>query len=176
MKKLPFVGLICASLLAVMADQAMGHSVETDYLLSPDNGLALDVNFSTGEPLAEAPVKIYSPDNPEEPWMEGETDENGQFSFLPEDGIEGEWTVEIGEKSHADFLSVPVKDDGIQLEQISQGHADAMVAQSPLTFKTLPAQAASWAEDGVDGVDFDLLLLAGLACGGVWVGRKLLSR
>ncbi len=176
MKKLSLIGLLCASALGLMTEQALAHSVQTDYLLSPKDGLALDVTFSTGEPLADAPVKIYSPDNPAEPWFEGKTDENGQFNFLPDQKLEGEWTVEIGENSHADILSVPVEENGIQVDNISQGFADTVVAQSPFTLQTLPAQAASLRTNVARTVEFDALLLGATVLGGAVLSRRIVAR
>ena len=176
MKKLSLIGLICTSFLVLVPKQAFAHSVQTDYLLTSQKGLELDVSFSTGEPLADAPVKIYSPNNLDEPWFEGKTDENGQFDFLPDQKMEGEWTVEIGEMSHADILSVPVKQDGIQIDDISNGLNDFEIAQNPLNLKTLPAHALTKDSGSLKPADFDFLLLGATAASAVLIGRKLLAR
>ncbi|MEM9136676.1 MAG: hypothetical protein AAGB01_04940 [Cyanobacteria bacterium P01_F01_bin.42] len=176
MKKLSIVSLVCASALGVMAGPALSHGVQTDYLLSPKDGLALDVTFSTGEPMAEAPVKIYSPDNLDTPWFEGKTDEDGKFNFQPDKSMEGEWTVEIGELSHADILSVPVQSGGIQLDNISRDLSDAQVAQAPFSIQALPAQAASSNEQGSSLPELDLILLGTAVLGGLIMGRRLIAR
>lgn len=100
--------------------QASAHMVETDYsmLLSQ---FQFTTAFSTGEPFAEAPVQVYSPNDPETPWMEGTTDETGHFSFQPDPSMPGDWQIRIGERGdHADILTVPVSDHGIEFDQISQ--------------------------------------------------------
>lgn len=173
MKKLPLIGLVFASALLLPAQQALAHSVQTDYLLSGDRSLALDVTFSTGEPLADAIVKIYSPDNLSEPWMEGKTDENGQFNFHPDQELEGEWTLEIGEYSHADILSVPVEKEGIQIDDISQEDSETVFAQNPLTLKTSPAQAVTGLGDSSSSFgDGEWIAIGAAIIGGSAVIRR----
>ncbi len=98
---------------------AWAHSVETDYLVSARSQLQIQAKFSTGEPLQQAPVKIYSPNHPDKPWAEGSTDADGRFAFKPDPSIPGEWTVKIGQSDHGDILSVPVNRQGIEEQQIS---------------------------------------------------------
>ena len=98
--------------------RALAHSVETNYL-QLDKMLEFETVFSTGEPLQAASVKIYAPGNSNEPWFEGETDEDGKFAFEPDSSMPGEWEVFIKEKGHADILTVPVTETGVDVEQIS---------------------------------------------------------
>jgi nickel transport protein len=98
---------------------AWAHSVETDYLVSARSQLQIQAKFSTGEPFQEAPIKIYSPTNPDQPWAEGSTDAAGRFAFKPDPSIPGEWTVKIGQSDHGDILTVPVNQQGIDDQQIS---------------------------------------------------------
>ncbi|MCM1984101.1 hypothetical protein [Lyngbya confervoides] len=136
--------LTLLSVLTLASGQALAHSVQTDYLLSPESELSLDVTFSTGEPLQEAPVKVYAPNNPEKPWLEGTTDASGKFTFLPDSALAGDWTVEIGEYDHADILTVPVNQGGIQINDISRKSDQFQVAQRPsLSLSSEPAQALS---------------------------------
>ena len=176
--------LVCALFASLLPEVAQAHSVQTDYLLGPDSGLSLDVTYSTGDPVSTAPVKIYSPDNPNEPWLEGTTDENGKFSFAPDSEKQGEWTVEIGEFDHADILSVPVNENGVELDAISQGFPtqntpNTTIAQA-LTLNAQPAQASasgvSATETSTSPLDLSLegLLLLGLGGGlGLSLWRKL---
>ena len=176
MKKLSLIGLALISSLVIPLEKASAHMVETDYLLSPDNGLAIDVNFSTGEPLADAPVKIYSPDNLEEPWMEGRTDENGEFSFKPDQERKGEWTVEIGEFSHADYLSVPVESDGIQIDNISQGLSQDLWASLPQSLTETSASASETTQPISNPFQVDGFLFLGLGLLGAGALVKTLKR
>ena len=101
---------------------AQAHNVETNYILSSQNELEIQVMYSNGEPFESAPVKIYSPDNFETPILEGTTDENGRFAFEADTEAEaGDWKMKIGELGHADILMVPVDAEGIDIDQVSSG-------------------------------------------------------
>jgi nickel transport protein len=106
--------------LAVLASStpALGHAVETRYVF--DDKLELQSLFSNGEPFQDATVQIFSPDNPEEPWLEGKTDAEGKFSFAPDTQLPGNWEVMIKEKGHGDILTVPVDEQGVDVTLISR--------------------------------------------------------
>ncbi|MEM6501799.1 MAG: hypothetical protein AAF685_08170 [Cyanobacteria bacterium P01_C01_bin.89] len=117
--------------LGVAQNAAHAHAITTDYRLLPEriNTLEIQSTFSEVESFPNAPVVVYSPENPDQPWMTGTTDENGKFAFQPEPGVTGIWSIEIGEDSHWDQLYIPVGGDGIQLNLISQSDRAAQVAK-----------------------------------------------
>ena len=89
--------------------------------------------YSSGEPAKKAKVIIYAPNNPDEPWMVGETDEEGRFSFLPDNSIPGEWEVEFEQEGHGDILTVPVNEKGVDFNNISQeDNTDIHYSSMPL--------------------------------------------
>lgn len=99
---------------------ALAHNVETNYILSSQNELEIQVMFSNGEPFESAPVQIYSPDDFETPILEGSTDEDGRFAFEPDTSVDaGEWKMKIGELGHGDILLVPVDEAGIDIDMVS---------------------------------------------------------
>ena len=111
-----------AALGAVVAlgHPAQAHNVETNYILSSQNELEIQVMYSTGEPFEAAPVKIYSPTDSETPVLEGTTDEDGRFAFEADAETDpGDWKMKIGELGHADILLVPVDENGIDIDQVS---------------------------------------------------------
>jgi nickel transport protein len=137
-KKTGFSLLIFLAILGSPV-KTLGHAVETNYLLFSDvaaeskndldtqvnqtrQGLELESVYSTGEPLEQAQVEIYAPNNTSEPWLVGTTDNEGKFSFIPDPSIPGDWEIAILQDGHEDYLTVPVKADGIQFDLISQGH------------------------------------------------------
>lgn len=120
------------------AGRANAHMIETHYLLptptpsavtaqDPDSSaLEITVTFSSGEPYANAKVEIFAPGNPDTPWAEATTDDQGQYRFTPPADQPGDWTVNIGEDSHWDSLTVPVQgagDQGIEYGTISDAGA-----------------------------------------------------
>lgn len=111
--------LFSLSLLAPKA--AFAHLVETNYQARFDN-FEIQTTFSSGEAFPDAPVTVYSPENPDEPLFVGHTDKDGKFSFKPDIAKEGNWMVEIGEAddSHWDRLIVPVNEQGIEVDAVSE--------------------------------------------------------
>ena len=108
--------LLLLGLLAVPA-RVMAHAVQTNYLLN--NQLELQSTFGNGAPFKGAKVSIYAPNNPTRPWMQGITDAQGRFAFSPDEALEGDWEITIQQQGHGDFLTVPVRDEGIQVDLIS---------------------------------------------------------
>ncbi len=110
---------------AIAPTAVFAHSLETNYQLVFDSlaqqdSLELQAVLSNGENYPEAPIVVYSPANPDEPWLETTTDQDGKFTFSPDPSIPGEWAVEIGEDSHWDRLEIPVGAQNINLDAISQ--------------------------------------------------------
>ena len=134
-KKILYLPLLALGILALPA-RTLAHSVETNYFMSSGESLELQSVYSNGEPMAGAEVTIYAPGTAE-PWQTVKTDAEGKFSFQPDRSIEGEWEVEIMQDGgmHGDALTVPVGDQGIELDNISQLEAsDADYASLPQKF------------------------------------------
>lgn len=125
--------LTAVALPIAIAPKALAHAVETDYLLTGESLLEFQSRYSTGEPMQGATVEIYAPNNPEEPWIQLTTDEEGRFAFTPDDSIQGDWEVVIKQEGHGDIWTVPVGETGIDLQNISLDTAkDVHYAASPL--------------------------------------------
>ncbi len=122
MKKVVLGSLLSLSATAGWATAAWGHAVQTDYFVDLfSSNLELAATYSSGEPMTEAEVLVYAPNNTETPWTEGTTDAAGQYVFLPDETIQGEWRVEIQKEGHQDIIFVPVTESGIDYENISEG-------------------------------------------------------
>lgn len=105
--------------IASTAAPAAAHMIETDFNLF-DQELEFTSIFSSGEPVEDAQVLIYAPNNPDEPWGELTTDETGSFSFVPDASIPGNWEVRIEKDlGHLDIWTVPVNTVGIDYQNIS---------------------------------------------------------
>lgn len=115
--------IVCVSFVLFPAP-SFAHSVQTDYQLVSD-ALEIQSTFSTGEAVEGATVVIYAPNDPTKPWLQGKTDQNGSFQFQPDRTLVGEWSVKIGEGDHGDILSVPVTNQGVDVNAISQNPYDA---------------------------------------------------
>mgnify|MGYP001796226736 CR=1 FL=1 len=120
---------LAAPLLAFASGRVLAHGVQTDYLLS--NQLQLQTTFSNGQPLKGAKVSVYAPNNPTQPWMQGQTDADGRFAFKPDRSIVGDWEVTIMQQGHGDILTVPVNAEGVDATLISAEGQDVHYAAGP---------------------------------------------
>lgn len=124
MKKFVLGSLLSLSATFGVASVAWGHAVQTDYfvdLFSSELSLDFTATYSSGEPMESATVLVYAPGDHETPWLESQTDEVGNFTFLPDESLQGEWRVEFKKEGHQDILLVPVDDQGIDYMNITQG-------------------------------------------------------
>ncbi|TVQ10200.1 MAG: carboxypeptidase regulatory-like domain-containing protein [Leptolyngbya sp. DLM2.Bin27] len=64
--------------------------------------------FDTGEPMANAQVLVYAPDEPNEAWQQGTTDDQGRFSFVPDADQPGSWEVMVRQAGHGAIATIPV--------------------------------------------------------------------
>ncbi len=119
---IPTLGVLVSPVVALAP--AMAHSVQTDYWMK--SGLMeIQSTYSTGESLEGAPVAIYAPNDSTRPWKETVTDKDGKFEFNPDTSMPGNWTVKIGKGDHGDILTIPVGNQGVQIDAVSQNTYEA---------------------------------------------------
>jgi nickel transport protein len=75
---------------------------------SPVAGLSIQAQYETGEPLREAQVTVFAPEQPRTPWKTGLTDDQGQFRFVPDPRQAGIWSIRVRQAGHGAFLQVQV--------------------------------------------------------------------
>jgi nickel transport protein len=118
------IGAIAALIVLLgFPTTASAHMVETNYVLG--DLLEFQSIYSNGEPLQQATVTIYAPNNPDQPWMELTTDDEGRFAFLPDTNIPGDWDIYIRQGTHEDIWTVPVNPGtGIDFNNIVDNYQD----------------------------------------------------
>ncbi len=79
--------------------------------------VAMVALFDDKEPMAEAQVIVYAPNDPETVYLRGTTDEEGRFSFDIDTDISGTWDVTVRVASHGEIIRIPVTDSGDILPQ-----------------------------------------------------------
>lgn len=85
---------------------AIAHGVTVEH--RQVSSVEINARFETGEPMANAQVLIYAPANPAEPWQQGTTDDQGQFSFTPDAAQPGSWEVMVRQAGHGVVTTIPV--------------------------------------------------------------------
>jgi nickel transport protein len=105
MKKINW--LIGLSLLGVVScpGDAIAHGANIEY--KSTSALQINATYDSGQPMANAQVTIYAPNDPATPWLTGMTDENGGFIFVPDPTKVGNWEVKVRQAGHGDIISIP---------------------------------------------------------------------
>jgi len=67
--------------------------------------------YDTGEPMAEASVQVFAPDDPQTPVFTGTTDASGRYVFAPTQP--GDWEVSVRQAGHGDIAVIPVEADSV---------------------------------------------------------------
>lgn len=104
--KLGLVLSLVALGVVATAGQSIAHGTTIEYRTT--QALEVQATYDSGEPMANAQVVVYAPDDPSEAWLTGVTDERGQFLFSPDPSMTGNWDVQIRQAGHGDIVSIPV--------------------------------------------------------------------
>lgn len=83
---------------------ASAHNVDIQY--QSLSSYRITATYDGGQPLVQAQVSIFAPNQPARPWLQGKTDAQGQFTFTPSQG--GDWEVRVRQAGHGQFLLIPV--------------------------------------------------------------------
>ena len=103
------LSLLALALLAVVGT-VTAHGVRITYTIALT--VQLQAEFDNGDPMADAQVLVYAPDDPATPWLTGQADENGRFSFVPDPTLPGTWDVQVRSAGHGDMIHIPVEEQG----------------------------------------------------------------
>lgn len=99
------------ALLSILgcATEGFAHGVAISYKI--EQAIAIAATYDSGEPMADAQVIIYAPDNPSQAWQKGTTDDKGRFVFVPDRAKPGNWEVAVRQAGHGDIAVVPVESE-----------------------------------------------------------------
>lgn len=86
---------------------AIAHGVTVEH--RQVSSVEISAQFETGEPMANAQVLVYAPDQPAEPWQQGTTNDQGRFSFTPDQTQPGSWEVMVRQAGHGVVTTIPVE-------------------------------------------------------------------
>lgn len=92
--------------LVTLAGAVSAHGARISYTV--DLTVSLVAAFDSGEPMANAQVTVYAPADPATPWLTGETDAEGRFSFVPDPAQVGTWDVQVRAAGHGDIVHIPL--------------------------------------------------------------------
>ena len=106
MKKIKWLSsLLCLPILTWSGD-VLAHGARITY--QETRGIEITAIYDQGDPMTNAQVVIYSPADPANPWLKGETDAQGHFSFVPDFNQVGNWDVKVRQAGHGASISIPI--------------------------------------------------------------------
>jgi len=146
------------SVALIGAAPVFAHGVAIEHRRT--EAIQIRATYDSGEPMSNAQVMVYAPDNPTEPWLKGTTTEEGTFTFVPQsEAASGSWDVRVRESGHGDIISIPVVSES---PQQAQANSDASPPPNTTT--------ASW-----EGESYTPLQKAIMIALGIWgfVGTAL---
>ncbi|MEM9775297.1 MAG: carboxypeptidase-like regulatory domain-containing protein [Chloroflexota bacterium] len=102
----------CAIVLGLLlsfyneAGDANAHGTDINYTLV--STVRVNAGFDTGEPMSDAQITVYAPNDPQTPWLKGVADSDGKFSFDPDPEITGNYSVQVRSAGHGEIITIPV--------------------------------------------------------------------
>jgi nickel transport protein len=99
--------LLAFTIAATAVGTIRAHGTEIIYQVE-DGIVIIDAIFDSGEPMANAQIVAYAPDNPSDPYYQGITDENGHIAFPIDPAITGSWDISVRTAGHGEMLHIPV--------------------------------------------------------------------
>ena len=87
----------------------MAHGVQIQSKTT--SAVEIKAIYDSGDPMAGAQVRVFSPGDPSTPVFSGITDKHGHFSFVP-DNL-GDWEVSVRQAGHGDIVVIPVTEAGV---------------------------------------------------------------
>ena len=98
---------LLALLLALAAPEKLhAHGAMID--VTQTTGFVIRAGYDTGQPMSEAQVTVYAPDNPVTPWKTGRADADGRFSFVPDPAIPGTWAIQARQAGHGAMAHIRI--------------------------------------------------------------------
>lgn len=88
------------------ARHAYAHGASMSYQTT--EVIEIQGKYDSGEPMADAQVAVYAPDDPSTPWLTGTADDQGVFMFKPDLSQPGNWEVQFRLAGHGDIMTIPV--------------------------------------------------------------------
>lgn len=107
MKRIMAIPLLLAG-IAGTGERAIAHGANIDYTRT--EAIKIHAQYESGEPMANSSVTVYAPDDPAQPWLQGETDDNGNFVFVPDFEQAGDWAVRVRQAGHGNILNISIED------------------------------------------------------------------
>ena len=91
------------------ATSALAHGAIIEYTINMS--VEITAKYDSGEPMAEAQVAVFAPNDLSTPWKTGTTDSQGHFTFTPDPEIPGTWDIQVRQAGHGDIVHIALGED-----------------------------------------------------------------
>lgn len=95
------------SLLNLLILQPNSHAHGVKIMPEINQAISLKAEYESGLPMQQAQVIVYAPNQPNKPWMQGITNEDGKFIFIPDSKLSGNWQIKVSQAGHGNIINVP---------------------------------------------------------------------
>ena len=102
--------LLSSAALFLLTAPVFGHGARVIWELQGDS-VHISASFDDGQPLNRAQVTVFSGAAPSVPYIVGMTDENGEFSFLPDREESLNWDVQVRSAGHGDMVHLSLTEE-----------------------------------------------------------------
>ncbi|NJP04135.1 MAG: DUF4198 domain-containing protein [Chloroflexaceae bacterium] len=99
--------IIVCLIMSAAPTMILAHGAHITYTTGP--AISIVATYDSGEPMADAQVAVYAPDDPMTPWMTGTCDAEGRFTFIPDASISGNWEVQVRQAGHGNIITIPIQ-------------------------------------------------------------------
>jgi nickel transport protein len=106
MKKKATALIVLIVMGILFAPLVSAHGVSISY--TADATYKVVAVYDDGTPMADAQVRIYSPEDAQEPYEVTSCDENGVYYFTPDTDITGDWYLQFSLAGHGGDVTIPV--------------------------------------------------------------------
>ncbi|MBP0041703.1 MAG: carboxypeptidase regulatory-like domain-containing protein [Roseofilum sp. SBFL] len=117
-KFLPLLLPLAFGLTLALGEKAIAHGVTIQH--HQISAIQVQATYDSGEPMDNAQVSIYAPDDPTTPWIRGISNAQGEFVFVPEPGQTGTWTVRIRKAGHGQIAHISSPETRSNVELIAK--------------------------------------------------------
>jgi nickel transport protein len=87
---------------------ALAHGAKIEYTISMT--IEIIAMYDSGDPMADAQVTVFAPNDLANPWLTGTTDKTGCFTFTPDPEIPGTWDIKVRQAGHGDIVHIPIRE------------------------------------------------------------------
>lgn len=104
MKKTTLLIGLSLLVLLTLVTTVFAHGAAINYKI--ESTVHINATYDSGDPMSEAQVAVFSPEDKQNPWLVDVTDEEGNFSFVPDMSMTGEWDVQVRQAGHGDLIHI----------------------------------------------------------------------